>query len=275
MAETARKRKTSPWSRKAETELEHVRKSYRLLGRLIWPAKYRSAYLKIALANARDYRTSQKLAASLGQLQKQDFGSFPIADKLIGGDWRPFRVERMLTGAMRGEIGACGSFTGTLTTNLLDSSSVIFLQNADGETMRALLPSPATATEMLSQLLESWRKSAGFETNQYTSYSYNRYLDTHTSSIIFRFARPSEWANALVHPDMIDAIDAACQESAEQRPVIRLRGALIQKGVSLATAIEVDGKQRMFVPTGYLATLTGVVQRFVPRADVPQLPLAA
>ncbi|MCR4325907.1 MAG: hypothetical protein NUV59_03865 [Patescibacteria group bacterium] len=157
-----------------------------------------------------------------------------------------------------------------MTPNLLDASSVLFLENSESETMRVFLPSPATASEMLAQSLEQWRKCAGYRYNDYADY-YDRSEDTHVSRVIHTFARSGGWTNTLTHPEVVDIIDASCQRPEKQRPVVRLTGTLIQKGVALATAIEVNGEQRVFVPTGFFQALTGVVRQFVPGADEPLL----
>lgn len=269
MTKSTRKTQLSPLSSRAQGDLRRLRRDTGIFRRLFRRQHYRSARLKVYLANARDFRQSRKLAAVLAPLQSAALVDFPVANNMIGGEWKPFRVERGVTGSIRGEI-AGHKFTGTSTPNLLDSSSVIFLQNADGETMRTLIPSHATASEMLARSLERWRATAGYKQDYYEDY-WNRNQDTHTSSVIHNFARSGQWTNTLTHPEMIDMIDASCQRSDEQRPVIRLTGALIQKGVALATAIEVNGERRVVVPTGFFKALTGAVRQFVPAADEPRL----
>ena len=269
MTKSTHKTQVSPLSSRAQGDLRRLRRDTGMFGRLFRRQRYRSAQLKVYLANARDFRQARKLAAALAPLQSAALVDFPLANNMIGGEWKPFRVERGVTGSIRGEI-AGHKFTGTTTPNLLDSSSVLFLQNADGETMRTLIPSHATASEMLARSLERWRTNAGFEHDYYADYR-KRDQDTYTSRVIHDFARSGQWTNTLTHPEMIDMIDASCQRSEEQRPVIRLTGALIQKGVALATAIEVNGEQRVFVPTGFFKALTGAVRQFVPGADEPRL----
>jgi len=269
MTKSTHKTQVSPLSSRAQGDLRRLRRDTGMFGRLFRRQRYRSAQLKVYLANARDFRQARKLAAALAPLQSAALVDFPLANNMIGGEWKPFRVERGVTGSIRGEI-AGHKFTGTTTPNLLDSSSVLFLQNADGETMRTLIPSHATASEMLARSLERWRTNAGFEHDYYADYR-KRDQDTYTSRVIHDFARSGQWTNTLTHPEMIDMIDASCQRSEEQRPVIRLTGALIQKGVALATAIEVNGEQRVFVPTGFFKALTGAIRQFVPGADEPRL----
>lgn len=269
MTKNSRKTEVSPLSSKAQGDLLRLWRNTGMFSRLFRRQRYRNARFKVYLANARDFHQSRKLATALAPLRSADLIDFPVANNVIGGEWKPFRVERGVTGSIRGEIVG-HKFTGTTTSNLLDSSSVLFLQNAKGETMRTIIPSPATASEMLAQSLELWRMRAGFEYN-YHAYAWNCNQDTHTSRVIHEFARSGQWTNTLTHPEVIDMIDASCQRSEEQRPVIRLAGTLIQKGVALATAIEVNGEQRVFVPTGFFKALTGAVRQFVPRADDPHL----
>lgn len=261
-------RKLSPLSKKADMDLKAVRSNFGITGRLFRRSSYRKARMKVLLANARDYRRSGKLWAALDALRSSNVEAFSVADNSIGSDWKPFRVERGLTGSMRGEIGG-GRFSGTLTTNLLDSSSVIFLQNAEGETMRALLPSPATAKEMLIKSVKSWRTSAGYATDHYANYDKDR--DTHTSYAIHQLTGSLSWASTLVHPDMIDMIDASCQKAEADRPVIQIKGMVIQKGVALATMVRVNDSERLFVPTGFFHALTGTVRQFVHYAEEPKL----
>ena len=269
MKKRNRKTALSPLSDKAVHDLERTQRRYNIFDRLFDSEKYRRALLPVYRANARDYHRSQKLETALATLETADIVDFPVANGLIGGDWKPFRVERGLTSSMRGEI-SCRRFTGTMTTNMLDSSSVVFLKNADGETMRVLLPSPATAKEMLAQSIENWRSVAGFVKDYSASWS-EQDQDTHTSGVIHRFARSSNWTDALTHPDVIDMLDASCQAVEEQRPRIRLFGGLVQKGVALGAAIEVNGVQSAFVPTGFFKALASSVQKYVPGAQEPRL----
>lgn len=269
MAAATRKAKHSPFSAKARSQLKYVKECYGWFRRWWHPDGYRLVLMKVYRANARDFRLSQKLAAALVPLQRVNPISIPVVDAGIGGDWRPFRVERGLTASMRGEI-CSGRFTGTLTSNMLDSSSVLFLENKDGETMRVMLPSPVTSAEMLAQALDDWRANTGY-VNEYWESSWERDRDTHVSSVIHNFARSKSWTNVLVHPEIIDVIDASCMKPEDLRPVIRIQGTLIQKGVALATAITVNGDQRIFVPTGFFKQLTGAVQKYLPNLQEPKL----
>lgn len=262
-------KKRNSFSKRAFIELEEIKRRYGVFTRLWRPKDYRRDILEVYRANARDLYRSRKLAELLAPLRDTDPIGFPVANEMVGNEWIPFRVERGLTGSMRGEICG-GKFTGTLTSNLLDSSSVIFLQNTAGDTMRTLIPSPATSAEMLAQSLECWRKNAGYKVDHYADY-FDRHQDTHVSGIIHRFARSDQWTDGLTHPEVIDAIDASCKKSEDVRPVIRIYGALIQKGVALATAMEIDGKQRTFVATGFFQALTKAVQHAVPHATEPRL----
>lgn len=262
-------KKYNPLSKKACGDLARVKRRYGRLGRLWRHEDYRRDLLKVYRANARDLYRSMKLAVVLASLRNADPIVFPIANDMVGDKWVPFRVERGLTGSMRGEIRG-DRFTGTLTSNMLDSSSVIFLQNTAGDTMRTLVPSPATSAEMLAQSLERWRKNAGYKVDHYADY-WDRHQDTHVSGVIHDFARSDQWTNGLTHPEIIDAIDASCKKPEDVRPVIRVYGGLIQKGVALATVIEINGEQRTFVPTGFFKALTKAVQNAVPHANEPRL----
>ena len=261
-------RTVSPLSRKADMDLKAVRKRYGITGRLFRQSSYRNARMKVLLANARDYRRSGKLWKALSTLRISPLDAFASTGTPIGGDWKPFRVDRGMTGSMRGEISG-GKLSAILTTNMLDSSSVLYLQNAAGETMRALLPSPSTATEMLRWSLESWRTSAGYVEDYYADYDKDR--DTHTSYAINSFGRSAPWAETLVHPDIIDMIDASCQKAEADRPTIQLKGGLVQKGVALATMVKVNDEERLFVPTGFFHALTSTVRQFLPYIDEPRL----
>lgn len=260
----SRSKRLTPLSDKAEKQLRHLRKRFGLIGRLRRRQQYANAVLRVRLKNARDFRLAQKLEHGLAKLKAENIVSFSPTHSFIDGDWKPFRVERGLTGAMRGEISQ-GSFTGTMTTSILDSSSVLFLENGDGQTLRVLIPSPATAVDMLARSLIIWRVYAGFDTGYDGDYN-ARNKDTHLSRTIKQFALADKWQRALTHPDVIDAIDASCQRPAGNRPTIRIRGTLVQKGVALATAIEVNDVVSVFVPTGFFAALTSTVAAAVPRA---------
>ncbi|HEV3244916.1 MAG TPA: hypothetical protein VG102_00995 [Candidatus Paceibacterota bacterium] len=265
-------RQRTPLSKLAAGKLTRLHRDYGMFGRAFKADSYRRARFRILLENARDRRRARKLDVALTSLRTADVTCFPAANNVIGDTWRPFRVERGVTASMRGEIKH-GSFRGSITPNMLDSSPVIFLQNARGETMRTLMPSPRTAREMLVQSLHRWRQQAGYKYHEYEKHWSDRDVDTHVSGVIANFAHSGRWTDVLTHPEVIDMIDASCGKPEEQRPVIRLKGALIQKGVALASAIEVNGAEKVFVPTGYFQALTAVVQQVVPFAD--QLKLLA
>lgn len=273
MATKEPERKVTPFSHQARYQLAETKKEYGWFKRMRRPSQFRHAIMKIYLTNARDYRLAQRLARALADIQTESLTAYPIANPTIGGDWRPFRVERGLTASMRGEIGG-GKFSGTLTSSVLDSSSVILLENEKGQTMRALLPSPETAKEMLTRALANWRKHSGYVHDTYARRWYDENRDTHTSGVIGSFAMSKSWTRTLVHPEVIDMIDASCRKSEEHRPVINVQGTLIQKGVALATAIVVNGDQRVFVPTGFFRALTGAVKVALPREEEPHLLVA-
>jgi hypothetical protein len=224
--------------------------------------RYRKIRREILLDNAQDFRLSRRLSRALNEFASVEMERFVSNDDSIGGEWRPFRVEHSLSGSIRGDIRDHASFTGVVTPNMLDCSSVIFLQNDGGQTMRAIIPSKGTAGEMFLQSIKKWRVHAGYDTY------WER--DTHTSRMLHCFVVLAPW-NKLVHPQTIDMIDASCQKERDQRPVVRIKGSLIQNGIAMISAIYVDGYERTFVPTSFFRSLTGVVQKHVPGAQEPKL----
>ncbi len=239
-----------PLSKHAFKKLKE--KSFRLKFLALFFERYRKQRRRVLLENALDYRRSQQLERALAQFTNADVAQMSVAETPIGTDWRPFRVEHTLSGSLRGDY--CGGrVSGRVSPNLLESSSVLFLQGVDGKTLRALIPNQNTAREMLATALTAWASSAG-----YTGYWHD---NTHLGKVIREFEMARGWSDGLAHAQVIDMIDASCEKSIEERPVIRVMGKLLQDGVALATALEVNGATRVLLPTRFFLQLAANVER--------------
>ncbi|MEK7133620.1 MAG: hypothetical protein AAB804_00955 [Patescibacteria group bacterium] len=223
-----------------------------------WFDRYRRQRRKILADNARDYRRAVSLKGALTQLASADVAKMSVAEGQIGNDWRPFRVEHTPSGSLRGNYGGgySGDFSGRVSPNLRESSSVLFLLNEAGETLRVLIPSQGATREMLATALTAWANSAGHDRKHW----YDR-RSTHLGTVIHNFGMAEGWSSGLANAKTIDMLDASCQKSAEDRPVVQVMGRLLQDGVALATGLQVNGVMNVLLPTMFFMQLAGSVQR--------------
>ncbi|MFZ2893562.1 MAG: hypothetical protein WA072_02640 [Candidatus Moraniibacteriota bacterium] len=228
---------------------------------------------KILSDNLNDYRQSQNLERVLKSFTATRSSNFPILERAIRGDWKPFRVEHFLSNSLRGTfVGDVrlrmdflfGSLTdsingiadGVVIPNLLDTSSVLFLKGNRG-TLRVLIPSPRATKELFVKTLEQWVKFAPKK--------------THLQHTLKDFAVKDEYLlTPISHPQIIDALDASIEMTSERRLSVVVRGEPIQDGVVLATALEVNGTQSVFLPSGFFRELTMSVMPFI-EAQAPKV----
>lgn len=69
--------------------------------------------------------------------------------------------------------------------------------------------------------------------------------------------------NLLSHPQLLDSLDASCEEPPAERPNVHVVGEMIQEGVMLATALEVDGERSVFLPSGFFRELSEGLRPFL------------
>ncbi len=210
---------------------------------------------KIFAENAEDYNMAIRVKELLDEYSSRSVAEYPVLEKEITGDWRPFRVEHFLSNSLRGEITGWGgwwkmfhgSFKGISTPNLLEDSSVLFL--TDGEkTLRVLIPSPSASRALLTSLVEKFTRPLHWGTHLYKVFEDFSMKDNLVIS-------------PLSHPAMIDSLDVSCQKPLLERPFVKVMGTPIQEGLAMGTALEVGGVQKVFMPSGFFACLTaGVIQ---------------
>lgn len=249
---------TSPFARGV---LAFIALSWLAAGVLYWRARR-----SIMRENAADHAQSKKIEYALAELAHADVRAIVEGDSL--GSGRPFRVEREVSHATRGELAgsmelhgtafigfwARGTFEGTekgySIPDLLDTSSMVLLERPDGTTLRVLVPSPRTTKEMLVRTVERLAGDCG--------------RGTHSADALLRFALSEEGFEVpLSHPATIDSLDAACATKAlPERPEVAVWGREIQPGVALASALAVAGRPReTYFPTGYLAEFGEQISR--------------
>lgn len=270
---------TIPLSRKTERKLSERRLRLKVLGKFSFLPRYRRMRREVLVENALDYRRSRRLARALEQFVAADVTTFSATEDFIGGAWQPYRVEHTPSGLINGSqqgyastglFGTghySGALRGTVSPNLLDTSSAIHLKNAEGATMRAIIPSRTAATAMIASKLEGWRSAAG-RSRFWRGYD-SELLDTHTSHVIQQFASRASLKGSLIHIETIDAIDASCETPIENRPSIWLQGQIIEPGVALVTALTVNDERRVFLPTGFVKALGGTVEHVLWNAPKP------
>lgn len=205
---------------------------------------------KILADNVRDYRRATWLKRALDQLASADVVGMSVLEKPIGGNWRPFRVEHTLSGSLRGEFTSfrSGTFTGKVAPNVLESSSVLFLRDDEGKTLRVLIPSHGAAREMLAEALKSWARKAGHREGYYDG-------STHVGRVVHNFALAGDWSQRLVHTQTIDMLDASCEKPVTERPVVGVMGRMLHEGVAFATGLRVNGETKTLLPTTFFAHL--------------------
>lgn len=242
-------------SPKARDELRELDRP--LMARMFPRSGYRQRRRQIFRKNAQDLQCSKRLAAALADLSEVDVVEMSVTEQQINGCWRPFRVEHTLSGSLRGECKGYmshGYLTGVISPNVLESSSVLFLQNDDGKTLRALVPAQSAAREMLAQAVTAWADRAGYEKGWYGN-------STHLGNVLHAFAMKRSWADGLAHTGTIDMLDASCQKAIGERPVVHVLGKQIQDGVALATALQVNGETKVLLPTNFFGRLAEAVER--------------
>jgi len=236
--------------------------------------RYRRERIKILEENLLDHERSEALRKRLETLFKIPLDDFPTREKVVCDGMYPFRVRYFVSTSMRagmtGNLKLGLSFSPHMTgkarsisvPNLLDSSSVVFL--TDGErTMRVIVPSPTAVKEMLARTLDLQLESVG--------------EGTHTRGVIEGIHPSDEYlVNPVMHPDIIDKLDASCERPIEKRPFVQVRGQVVQQGVAVASSITVGGKHHMFLPTGFLRELAEMISKIIEvQAAVPEVRQAA
>jgi hypothetical protein len=218
---------------------------------------------KIFSKNQADYESSQKLRSELRTLLATRVSEYPIPEGEIKGNWKPFSVayelSRSLREALFDGIDSYGKdsllcrlrelmqkYAGVLAIpNILDTSSELFLN--DGEkTLRVVVPSPRVTRSMLEKIIKRWRNSVNENSHL------ERALDMFTMGEDVLLA-------PISHMQIIDFIKLSSEMPLGQRPSIVVRGELIKDGLALATALEVNGKRYIFLPSGFFQALTKAI----------------
>lgn len=206
--------------------------------------------------NKEDYEQSLQLKKALDKFISINVSGYPVSDKKIGESWKVFRVEHFLSDSLRAQFSGSfvglfagtieGYFTGSSIPNLLNSSSVLFLENESGETLRVLIPSTQVIKDMLVKTIEGWKKCVP--------------CSTHVSKVLHEFSLKDEnFISPLSHPAFLDRLDLSCKLPFEEKPGVSVKGILLQEGLSMGTALSGGGKQKMFFPTTFLKELSGEV----------------
>ena len=232
--------------------------NYILVGR-----RYKRRKREIFAENETDYQQSLRLKPVLDNISSVSVSDFPVVEEEATGTWRPFRIEHFLSDSIKSQIigqtelklipfrsTVRGVSYSVATPNLLDSSSVLFLRDSAGKTLRALIPSPRTTKEMIIGAIEKWFSDVP--------------RHTHTRVVLEECSFSEENVAAPVsHPQLVDLLDSSCERDFEQRPNVGVIGQEIQAGVVIATALEVDGKKNIFLPTGFLKKLANDISSAV------------
>jgi hypothetical protein len=58
-----------------------------------------------------------------------------------------------------------------------------------------------------------------------------------------------------LHPELIDFLDASCEEPFEKRPIVKVWGEKVQEGIVVASALQINGAQKIFWPSGFFSKL--------------------
>lgn len=216
--------------------------------------------------NEADWQRSLRVQEMFRPLQQMPSTSYPVTELALPSAWRPFRVEHFvsesLRGTLSGSVRMTGLFTGvftgdvqgTSTPNLLDTSTMLFLQNEQGDTLRVLVPTPKATRQLLAGTIEKILKNV------------QRYTFTHEAIQAFTMDDAMLCA-PISHPKIVDALDADCGKPVADRRKVAVIGTEIQPGVAVATALEVNGELSVFLPSGFFKELT------LKTATVLELPL--
>jgi len=233
----------------------HYRKKYR--------KERKTGLEEILVENARDYADSMKLREFLTKLTLAKTDDFPVIEEFNKNVWKPFRIEHFVSNSLRAEIegtmklsgfafifaSLSGTFSGTLkgetTPNLIDLSSMLFLKNGD-KTLRAIIPNSRVTKEVYTKSMSSLLNSG--------------LKNSHVYKALEEFSFSDENLLAPVsHPQLIDFLDSSCELPIEARPNVKVKGRIIQKGIILATALEINGEEKIFLPTGFFQELNSGV----------------
>lgn len=232
--------------------------NYILVGR-----RYKRRKREILAENETDYQRTLRLKPVLDNISSVSVSDFPVVEEETTGTWRPFRIEHFVSDSIKSQIigqtelkifpfrsTVRGVSYSVATPNLLDSSSVLFLKDSAGKTLRALIPSPRTTKEMIIGAIEKWFSDVPKE--------------THTRVALEECSFSEEnVATPVSHPQLVDSLDSSCELDFQQRPNVHVIGQEIQEGVVIATALEVDGKKSIFLPTGFFKQLADSISSAV------------
>lgn len=218
---------------------------------------------KILADNVKDYSDSTRLREFLVKLASARTDEFPVIEEFAEDTWKPFRIEHFVSNSLRAEIegemklsGFCfiiaslsGTFSGTLkgetTPNLIDLSSMLFLKNGD-KTLRVIIPNSRATKEIFIKSMNSLMN--------------NNKKNSHIYRALEEFSFSDEnLLEPVSHPQSIDFLDSACELPVEARPNVKVKGRIIQRGIILATALEINGKEKIFLPTGFFQELVSNV----------------
>ncbi len=244
---------------------------------LIVGRAYRKNRASIILQNETDFNRSLQLKEGLHRFKTAEVTDYPVTEKGIEGDWKPFRVEHFISNSLRGEIvgeielhgnilfggilkGTMnGSMKGLAVPNLLDASSILFLKGPSG-TLRVLLPSPRATREFLVKTLEHWL----FELPK----------NSHTYKALQEFSVADDHLlNPISNSQLVDSLDASCDTLITERPSVGVIGKKIQDGAVFATALEVNGTRKIFFPSGFFGELAVHVASSFKQASEPKMPM--
>jgi hypothetical protein len=244
---------------------------------IIFGMSYHRKKQAILKENEEDYHQSLQLKDGLEKFTSTNATDFSVVEDDVAGDWRPFRIEHLVSNSMRGDIvgrvSLYGLFNssgtiearshGLTTPNLIDSSSMLFLKESSGETLRVLIPSPRATRELLAGMLEGWLGRVD-----------KRYWcdNSHVRNVLWDFAIEDDLLlRPVSHPQLIDRLDASCESTLGERPQVKVIGEPIQDGVVLATALEVNGERNVFLPSGFFHQLHADVSPFFKKTDEPKM----
>lgn len=245
---------------------------------LIVGKTYRKNRASIILQNEADFNRSLQLKEGLHRFKTAEVTDYPVTEKGIEGDWKPFRVEHFISNSLRGEIvgeielhgnilfggilrGTMnGSMKGLAVPNLLDASSILFLKGPSG-TLRVLLPSSRATREFLVKTLEHWLSEPP--------------KNSHIYKALQEFSVADDLLNPISNPQLVDSLDASCDTLITERPSVGVIGEKIQDGVVFATALEVNGTRKIFFPSGFFGELAVHVAPFLKQAGKPKMLMVA
>jgi len=206
-------------------------------------------------ANVKDREQAVRLSSMFSQLIAPPLHSYPVAEPLIPGTWRVFRIEHYASRVLRGEFtaninlgnvlfGAGSGFGGSMfqvsMANLIDTSTLMFVKDDTGRTQRLIVPSPNTVMTFFG----GW---IGVVTNKLTckSYAWKAVGD-------FNY---HDWLQVpLQKAAVIDGLDAQLETGEGARTPLEVFGQEVQPGVVVVSQLIVDGKKVICFPTGFFQT---------------------